>query len=163
MIGGGLVVALLMALWGVDANAQSSRVYQDVSAADIVRMLQRTGYPAKVSKDKRGEPKIESKTGKFRWFVGFYGCTKTGEKRCKSIQFYSGYKLANSVPLVMLNRWNKTKRYARGYRQGELGNIALIEMDVPFMGVTETTFRAQLAMFHRHNRQFRIWISSATK
>ena len=129
--------------------------YRDVSGPDVQRLLLKLGYAARLYRDSKGAPKIESGSDGDKFFIGFYGCTGAAVPRCKSIQFYAGYRMKAQVSLETLNDWNRLNRYARAYRKGTDRNITFVEMDMPFMGVSDMTFEAQLKMFNRLKALFR--------
>ena len=129
--------------------------YRNVTGPDVQRLLLKFGYAARLYRGFKGAPKIESGSDGDTFFIGFYGCTGAAVPRCKSIQFYAGYRMKAQVPLETLNDWNRLNRYARAYRKETDRNITFIEMDMPFIGVSDMTFRAQLNMFNRLAALFR--------
>jgi hypothetical protein len=129
--------------------------YRNVTGPDVQRLLLKLGYTARLYKGSKGKPKIESGSDGDNFLIGFYGCTSAAVRRCEGIQFYAGYRMKAPIPLETLNDWNRLNRYARAYREGTDRNITFIEMDMPFMGVSDMTFRAQLKMFNRLNALFR--------
>ena len=131
------------------------RRYRDVTGPDVQRLLLKLGYAARLYKGSKGKPKIESGSDGDKFFIGFYSCTSAAVPRCKSIQFYAGYRMKAEVPLETLNDWNRLNRYARAYRKGTDRNITFVEMDMPFMGVSDMTFETQLEMFNRLKALFR--------
>lgn len=131
------------------------RRYELVSGPDIRQLLRKMGYTARLYRDKKGNPKIDSRLEGTSFRVGFYSCSKAAVPRCKSIQFYSGYRLSGPVSYATLNAWNSARRYARAYRLSTNANAVFLELDMPFQGVSDMTFRKQLDMFRRLNALFR--------
>lgn len=134
---------------------KAGRRYELVSGSDVSRLLRGLGYTARLYRDKKGKPKIDSRLEGTRFKIGFYACTKAAEPRCQSIQLYSGYQMRKPVPYAKLNAWNGERRYARAYRQPNNPKTVFLELDMPFQGVSDLTFRKQLDMFRRLNALFR--------
>lgn len=131
------------------------RRYERVSGPDIRRLLRKLGYTARLYRDKKGKPKIESRLEGTTVRIGFYSCSKAAVPRCQSIQLYSGYRMRKRVSYAKLNAWNGIRRYARAYRQKDNPKSVFLELDMPFQGVSDMTFRKQLDMFRRLNALFR--------
>lgn len=131
------------------------RRYERVTGPDIRRLLRKMGHPARLYRDKKGKPRIESRLEGKTFRIGFYSCSKAAVPRCQSIQLYSGYRMRSPVSYATLNSWNSERRYARAYRQPDNPRLVFLELDVPFQGVSDMTFRKQLDMFRRLNALFR--------
>ncbi len=131
------------------------RRYERVSGPDIRRLLRKMGYTARLYRDKKGKPKIESRLEGTSFRIGFYACSKAAVPRCQSIQLYSGYRMRGPVSYATLNAWNSERRYARAYRQPNNPKVVFLELDMPFQGVSDMTFRKQFDMFRRLNALFR--------
>lgn len=153
-------LAAMVALAPASANAQSGPAYRDATAPLIVGLLQSRGLPAAISYSKStGNPYVRSRVDGFSFAIFFFSCTKDTPRRCKGIQFYSGYKKAAPLALPLMNTWNRRKRYARGYlvadKAGQLTR-ARIEMDLSFSGgMTRSIFMAHLSLFQRLKKSFR--------
>jgi len=156
-------LAAMVALAPVSANAQSGPAYSDATAPLIVGLLQSRGLPAAISYSKStGNPYVRSRVDGFSFAIFFFSCTKETPRRCKGIQFYSGYKKRSPLALPLMNAWNRKKRYARGYlvadKTGQLTR-ARIEMDLSFSGgMTRSIFLANLRLFQRLKKDFRTHI-----
>ena len=136
--------------------------YTNATAPLIVTLLTERGLPAKIAYAKSsGNPYVRSRIDDFTFSVYLFACNKEDKPyRCKGIQFYSGYKMTRPLSLALMNRWNRTKRYARGYvdRDRSTGQYtrARIEMDLSFSGgMTRSIFMAHFNLFRRLNRAFR--------
>ena len=166
VIGGALAATL--ALTPASANAQSGPSYNDATAPLIVGLLQSRGMPASISYSKStGNPYVRSRSGGFNFAIFFFSCTKVRPRRCKGVQFYSGYKKRSPLTLSLMNTWNRKKRYARGYlvadNTGQLTR-ARVEMDLSFSGgMTRRIFMAHLNLFQRLNTSFRAHIRFGKK
>lgn len=77
----------------------------------IISILQGEGYKAKLSKDRDGDPKIESSSRSLNWEIYFYGC-KNGVD-CESIQFYAGFQSKGRVSLAKVNEWNNKRLFTK--------------------------------------------------
>lgn len=106
-----------------------------VSAALVVSELRAMGYQVEVGVDD-GDPRITTTVDGYKWAVFFYGCPKTGEleqRRCLSLQFFSGYSVAKPIPAATINKFNSENRYTRAYSATtQQGQAARISMDVMF-------------------------------
>lgn len=146
------------------AVAQSGPYYPDATAPLIASLLQSQGLPTQIRHiASTGDPYVRSKVDGFNFSIYFFTCTKTEPRRCKGIQFFSGYRKNTPLPLSLMNSWNRRKRYARGYlvpdkNTGQL-NRARIEMDLSFSGgMHRSIFLAHYRLFRILNRSFRAHI-----
>ena len=92
----------------------------------LVRALQNGGYQAKLGVDKVGDPMITSGYSGTTFQIFFYNCTN--HKECATVQFHSGYHLEKPVTLDMMNAWNQSQRFGRGFL--DKVNDPILEMDV---------------------------------
>ena len=118
-----LAIAALAGAWAVPAESQMVRA-QDPGS--LVSALQQGGYAAKLGIDKVGDPMITSGVSGTNFQIFFYNCTD--HKACATVQFHSGYDLANPVSLAQINEWNSRQRFGRAYLDKE--NDPILEMDV---------------------------------
>lgn len=158
---GGVAAAAILLSAGA-GRAQTDVDYTNATAPLIVTLLTSRGLPAQIAYGKTsGNPYVRSKVDGFTFSVYLFACDKQEKPyRCKGIQFYSGYKMAQPLSLMQMNEWNRTKRYARGYadRDPATGayNRARIEMDLSFSGgMTRNIFMAHFGLFRRLNKAFR--------
>jgi hypothetical protein len=79
--------------------------------AGIAAYLQQMGYRAKVSADKSGDPKIDTRMGGYSVSIYFYGCEKNVD--CTSIQFQTGVATRKKLTLAQVNAFNSKKRFSQ--------------------------------------------------
>ncbi len=102
---------------------------QNISAANPQAMfdyLRAEGIDASLGKDDYGDPNIRITYYDTNFSIYFYGC-KDGAK-CKSIQFYSGYRTEGEWTSDDANAWNQDRRFSKAY-VSDNGN-ARLEYDV---------------------------------
>jgi hypothetical protein len=76
----------------------------------ITKILQTEGYVAKLTKDKEGDPQIESSSQGVKWFIWFYNCTE--HTNCRAIQFFALFTVDGKGSLGQANDWNIKHRFA---------------------------------------------------
>ena len=79
--------------------------------AGVARYLNQLGYRAKLTKDKQGDPKIETGLGGFNAGLYFYGCEKGAD--CTSFQFQVGIASDTKLSLEQVNNFNKQYRFSQ--------------------------------------------------
>jgi len=115
--------ALAAATIAAPAHAQLVRAQDPQS---VVRALQDGGYSAQLGVDGVGDPKVTSSVSGTTFQVFFYNCTN--HKDCATVQFHSGYHLATAPTLDVINEWNRSQRFGRGFL--DRVNDPTLEMDV---------------------------------
>ena len=147
-----LAVAALAAAWAVPAQSQMVRA-QDPGT--LVRALQQAGYAARLGTDKVGDPMITSGVSGTTFQIFFYNCTD--HKDCATVQFHSGYDIANPVSLERINEWNRSQRFGRAYLDKENDPILEMDVDLDDGGVSQLLFidniefwASVLGNFERH-------------
>jgi hypothetical protein len=83
-----------------------SDVRDRISAALVAKELKAMGYTAKINHDESGDPRVKTRVDGFNWDIFFYNCDPGAleERRCESIQFYSGYTVSDAFPLTTINK-----------------------------------------------------------
>lgn len=98
----------------VSTAASATCPANTVCASDpetVVAALTTAGYKAKLSKDKTGDPTIESAASGYEFSVFFYGCTE-GED-CTSLQLQAGWTADDKHTASYANKWNLVKRFGQ--------------------------------------------------
>jgi hypothetical protein len=100
-------IRLVAILFGLAAAAPA--LAQEVVASKpetIAAALEAAGYPAKLLKDKVGDPLIESRTPGHKFQIFFHDCDKGAN--CTQIEFSSGFVLPRKKrpSLARINGWN---------------------------------------------------------
>ena len=143
-----LALAAGAASWACPAQAQMVRA-QD--PAGVARTLEAAGYAAEPGADAVGDPMITSHHNGTTWQLYFYNCTDN--RACATVQFHSGYTVADRVSLESINEWNRTQRFGRAYLDGEGDPILEMDVDLDDGGLSPLLFV--------DNVEF--WLSSLTR
>ena len=98
--------------------------------ASLIEVIQAEGYKAKLTKDEREEPMIESAAAGYNFVVFFYGCEL--KEACSSIQFSVSFTEDARLTPALVNDWNSENRFSKIYI-GEKGKINL-RYDVSTIG-----------------------------
>lgn len=141
---------LVAALLAAPAPAQPIGDSAMLSAADpatIARYLQQLGYRANLTRDREGDPMIETGMAGRNVSILFYNCT--GGARCEDIQFDLGIGTRTKLSLADVNRFNLERRFVRLYLDDEQDPI--LEQDVSMLapGISAAAFRDTVQVFER--------------
>ncbi len=102
--------------------------------ATIQAIVESQGWPATLIAKDGEDPYIESNRNGLKFLVLFMNCNDA-HKDCKTLQYYMGFSDAKDVSLDRLNEWNKTKRFARAYRDDDGDPVLEMDVDVDFAGI----------------------------
>ena len=147
------VLAFAVAVIAISGSATAANIKAD--PLEVAIQLRELGYPAELSSDTGGDPKLDSTAADVVFSIFFYGCIE--KKNCDSIQFYAGFDKKDGIDLAKINNWNVSKRYGVAYVDDE--NDPRIEYDVNLdgEGVSVENFKdtielwvALLAAFKTH-------------
>jgi hypothetical protein len=146
-------------VWAQDNRLTDKRVVGDATGPMMKGWLEARGLRAKLSANRRGDPRIVFRLNRVRVILVFFACRGVDVRRCKGIQFSTGYRMRRAQQLGLINRWNQTKRYARAFRHRTRLNSVRLEQDLSFAGgMTRRIFYAHLTLYQRLNRAFRAHI-----
>jgi hypothetical protein len=138
------------ALLAAPAAAQPIGDSTMLSAADpatMARYLQQLGYRANLTKDREGDPKIETGMAGRNVSIFFYNCTNGA--RCEDIQFYVGIGTRTKLGLADVNRFNLERRFARLYLDDEQDPILELDVSMLSPGISAAAFRDTVQVFER--------------
>ncbi len=138
------------ALAAASAAAQPIGDTAMLSAADpetMARYLQQLGYRANLTRDREGDPMIETGMAGRNVLIFFYNCTNG--RGCEDIQLYLGVATRTKLSLAEVNRFNLERRFARLYLDDEQDPI--LEQDVSMLapGISAAAFRDTVRVFER--------------
>lgn len=102
--------------------------------ATIKAIVESQGWPATLVAKPGEDPYIESNRNGLKFLVIFMNCNDA-HKECKTLQYYMGFTDAKGLSLDRLNEWNKSKRFARAYRDDESDPVLEMDVDVDFAGI----------------------------
>jgi hypothetical protein len=106
--------------------------------ASVVKALQENGYTATLGVDGVGDPMVTSASNGTNFQVFFYNCTN--HLQCATVQFHSGYHLANNPNAEQMNDWNREQRFGRAYLDKERDPILEMDVDLDDGGVAPLLF-----------------------
>jgi len=127
-----IALAMGAALAFVATPAQAELVNAK-NPATIKAIVESQGWPATIVSKPDEDPYIESNRNGLKFLVLFMNCTDN--RNCKTLQYYMGFTDAKNVSLERLNEWNKTKRFARAYRDKEGDPVLEMDVDIDFAGI----------------------------
>ena len=125
-----LAMGAALALSATPAHAE---LVNAKNPATIKAIVESQGWPATLVTKADADPYIESNRNGLKFLVLFMNCED--HKNCKTLQYYMGFNDAKEVSLDRLNEWNKSKRFARGYRDDEGDPVLEMDVDVDFAGI----------------------------
>ncbi len=125
--------------------------------AGILKRLQSYGYPATMTTDNQGDPKIETRVSDTKFNIYFYGCDNN-HANCTAIQFGAGYDLQDGISALKINEWNRDQRFAKAYIDDE--SDPFLEMDVNMFadGVGEKNFEDMVEIWRKQVENFEDYI-----
>lgn len=131
------------ALAATAGNTQSENILTEITAQDLMSLMQAEGYTVSIDKD-----------GDISWKVDGYN-TSVILYKGTSIQFYSAFSNDDdNVSLEAVNAWNRDKRYSKTYLD-EKGSPCL-ELDLDFEGGVT---RSRLINFLTVSKlSFELWV-----
>lgn len=148
-----IVSGLALALGATQAQARPLPA-GGVTAAEVIEVLQASGYRAQADVDGVGDPMVHSAADGTPYAIYFYGCKG---QRCTSIGFKAGYSMKNPPSLARINEWNREMRFGRAHIDAEMDPI--IEMDVDLeLGATTEQLRSVIATWAMVVPAFEIFI-----
>ena len=108
----------------------------------VLNAMQAYGYAATLSTDTRGDPMISSKISKTEFRVQFFGCQ--GNADCQSLLFRAGYDLPDPISALVVNEWNRSKRFGKAYIDDEGDPFIEMDVNLAFDGMGEQNFQDTL-------------------
>jgi len=135
-------------------------VYNGVTPSQVEAMLRQAGYPvtADLGKD---PPVIWSRQGTEPFGIFLYSCTHNADPLCQEIQFYAGFPVRGVFPTVLINEWNRTRRFGRAYIDAD--HNAALEMDLDADGTSDVQLRDALQWWQTLVPQFQDFLDQTMK
>lgn len=114
------------------------------------------GIPATLEEDSVGDPLLKLRYFGTTFSMYFFGCSDN--TNCKSVQYFSGYKQSDAVPVSQINEWNVNNRFLRAY--GTETGAARIEYDIYLGedGMTVSDFNNAFSKWTRGLTEFEKYI-----
>ena len=119
-------IAVLVALVATACNAPAAEPARGTTAAEVARILQDAGYPAKVG-EAGGDPRIDSNMAGVDVVVDFYDCEAD---RCGSLRFTTALDLGKGTTYQAANAFNAEYRYASAYLDDEMDPFLEYDFEV---------------------------------
>lgn len=132
-LGTAALIATAAAGLAIAAPAQAQLV-SPTSTLAIKEVIESRGWPATLNSPSDDNPYIKSSYNNMKFLVLFMNCDDN-HRNCKTLQYYMGYTDAKSTTLEQLNEWNKTKRFARAYRDNDGDPVLEMDLDLDFKGL----------------------------
>ncbi len=132
----------------------------EVLASDpqaILKRMQDYGYPATLTTDNQGDPKIETRVSDTKFAIYFYGCDNNHEN-CTAIQFGAGYDLPVGISALKINEWNRDQRFAKAYIDDELDPFLEMDVNARFDGIGEKNFEDMVEIWRKQVERFEDYI-----
>ncbi|OYW45263.1 MAG: YbjN domain-containing protein [Sphingomonadales bacterium 32-68-7] len=127
-------IALAVLLAAGAAGTARAELVNPSNPQKIVEIVQSRGWPAKLITSRDDDPYIESEHKGLKFLVLFMNCNDD-HRQCKTLQYYLGFSDAKDTTLDRLNEWNRTKRFARAYRDETGDPVLEMDLDVDFAGL----------------------------
>lgn len=146
-----LGMGLAMALGTLPAQAQ---VMGDPEV--VASFLEDYGLRVARDTDSTGDPLLSSRIEGTNFKVYFYGCE---EFPCDSIQFSSGFDLAQPLSAMMINEWNRDKRFGKAYLDDEGDPYIELDVNLDMDGVGGRNFDDTIDLWRVVLSEFRTYIN----
>jgi len=133
---------------------------QTVSATrpeTIAAVLKARGLPSELKQEGDGNPYIKSAFDDMPFLVALMNCNDQQED-CKTVQFYFGFNDRKGFDLEKLNEWNRTKRFARAYRDTENDPVLVMDIDTDKGGVPQAVFNENLDVWLNQMQLYRRYV-----
>lgn len=131
-----------------------------ISPGEIAEILQRAGYRANVI-ERDGVAQVHSAAQGLEFFVAFTPSGTAQQARHADLAFHCWLLIRDELPLDLIDGWNRTRRFARLFRQGQ---VLVLTMDVLLTGgVSETHLRAQCELWDRLIRDLMLHVQRSGK
>lgn len=147
----GMGLAMAMALGTLPAQAQ---VMGDPEV--VASFLEDYGLRVTRDTDSTGDPLLSSRIEGTNFKVYFYGCE---EFPCDSIQFSSGFDLAQPLSAMMINEWNRDKRFGKAYLDDEGDPYIELDVNLDMDGVGGRNFDDTIDLWRVVLSEFRTYIN----
>ena len=150
-----LLASLTAAVIGASSAASAQVLASDPGA--ILKRLQDYGYPATMTSDNQGDPKIETRVSDTKFKVYFYGCDDNN-KNCTAIQFGAGYDLSDGISALKINEWNRDQRFAKAYIDDESDPFLEMDVNLDGDGIGEKNFEDTVEIWRKQVERFEDYI-----
>ena len=120
----------------------SAKAIDATDPAVLLAAMQDFGFAATLEKDSDGDPLIVSRISKTKFRVFFFGCN--GGENCSSIHFRAGYDLDKPISALVVNEWNRQKRFGKAYIDDEGDPYLEMDLNMAFDGVGYENFQDTL-------------------
>lgn len=134
---------------------------QTVSATrpdSIAAVLKTRGLPTELRQPEDGNPFIKSAFDDMPFLIALMNCNDD-KQDCKTVQFYFGFNDRKGFSLEKLNEWNRTKRFARAYRDDENDPVLVMDVDTDKGGVPQAVFNENLDVWLNQMQLYRRYVN----
>lgn len=131
-----------------------------ISPGEIAEILQRAGYRANVI-ERDGVAQVHSAAQGLEFFVAFTPAGPAQQARHADLGFHCWLLIRDELPPDLIDGWNRSRRFARLFRQGQM---LVLTMDVLLVGgVGEVHLRAQCELWDRLIRDLVLHVQRSAK
>ncbi|WP_404338727.1 YbjN domain-containing protein [Sphingomonas sp. MMS12-HWE2-04] len=109
----GFLLCLSVPAAAEDAAPCAANLVCASAPATVVEAMEKAEFEPKLSKDRDGDPMIESNVAPYQFSLFFYGCTE--HVKCDSLRFESAFEKAPENTLELANKWNAQKRFLQAF------------------------------------------------
>ena len=148
-------LAALAAALPLPASAQTVSATRPQTIAAV---LQARGLPSELKQQDDGNPYIRSAFDDMPFLIALMNCNEE-KADCKTVQFYFGFNDRKGFALEKLNEWNRTKRFARAYRDNEDDPVLVMDVDTDKGGVPQAVFNENLDVWLNQMQLYRRYVS----
>jgi hypothetical protein len=114
----------VVALFAAGSSAQAAPMYNTITGADMMQILNEVGFAGTLEQDNEGDPMIRGTINGLKYTLFFYRCNKNQNPRsCLDLQFHSTFTNDANVNYSALNAYNRDNRFGQAFfeRSGEIG------------------------------------------
>jgi hypothetical protein len=154
-------LALLLAGPAVAQELPDNTLLRASNPEMIARYLNQMGYRAKLTKDKQGDPKIETGLGGYTVHVYFYGCTDNAA--CTSLQLQTGISTKKKLSLDQVNEFNKQFRFVQLHLDEEQDPWLYYDLPTGKAGISADAFALAVEIYEDQINELNRLIDSNDK
>lgn len=127
------------------------------NAQALLAVVRSVDPQAKLVNPSEGNPYIESTYNSLKYLIFLMNCDEA-MRNCKTVQFYMGFNDAKETTLEQYNQWNKTRRFARAYRDDEGDAVLEMDLDLDFKGIPRQNFLESIATWKSLMDSYRAYL-----
>jgi len=123
----------------------------------IIGILQGLDTGPELVQPDDGDPYIKASRDGMTFLVLLMNCNDS-HRDCATVQYYTGFNDRKGYSLERLNEWNRTKRFARAYRDNENDPVLEMDVDMDFSGLPRANVEESLKVWFDLMNAYRSFI-----